>query len=89
MQTSEYWRKRTLLVEEALHNKSAEYYRTLHDQYRLAARKTEQEVSVLYNRLAVNNGISMTEAKRLLNTRELDEEKRPGKNEYRVSFHLK
>lgn len=71
--SGEYWRKRTELIEDTLHNKGVEYYRTLHDQYRQAARKTEQEVSVLYSRLAKNNGISMTEAKRLLTTYELEE----------------
>ena len=71
--SGEYWRKRTELVEDTLHNKGVEYYQTLHEQYRAAARKTEQEVSVLYSRLAKNNGISMTEAKRLLTTRELEE----------------
>ena len=71
--SGEYWRKRTMQVEDALHNKGVEYYHTLHEQYRQAARKTEQEVSVLYSRLAKNNGISMTEAKRLLTTYELEE----------------
>ncbi len=73
MKSSEYWRERTLLVEDTLHNKGVEYYQHLHDQYRQAAKKTQQEVAVLYNKLAANNGISMAEAKRLLTTNELKE----------------
>lgn len=73
MKPSDYWRKRTLLVEDTLHNKGVEYYQHLHDQYRQAVKKTQQEISVLYNKLAANNGISMAEAKRLLTTNELKE----------------
>lgn len=73
MKSSDYWRERTLLVEDTLHNKGVEYYQHLHDQYRQAAKKTQQEVAVLYNKLAANNGISMAEAKRLLTTNELKE----------------
>ena len=73
MRSEDYWRNRTMLVEDTLHNKGVEYYQHLHDQYRLAAKKTQQEVTVLYNKLAANNGISMVEAKRLLTTNELDE----------------
>ena len=73
MRSDDYWRKRTLLVEDTLHNKGVEYYQHLHDQYRLAAKKTQQEISVLYNKLAANNGITMAEAKRLLTTNELKE----------------
>ncbi len=73
MRSEDYWRERTLLVEDTLHNKGVEYYQHLHDQYRQAAKKTQQEISVLYNKLAANNGITMAEAKRLLTTNELKE----------------
>jgi len=73
MQTSDYWRKRTMQVEDTLHNKGVEYYHHLNEQYRQAAKKTQQELAVLYNKLAANNGISMAEAKRLLTTNELKE----------------
>lgn len=73
MRSSDYWRGRALQVEDVLHNKGAEYYRHLEEQYRLAAKKTQREVSVLYSRLAKNNGISMAEARKMLTTRELKE----------------
>lgn len=71
--SSEYWQKRTLQVEDTLHNKGVEYYHELEKQYRQAAKTTQQEVLVLYNKLAANNGISMAEAKKLLTTNELKE----------------
>lgn len=69
----EYWEKRTLQIEETLHNRGVEYYHGLEEAYRQAAKTTQQEIIVLYNKLAANNGISMTEAKRLLTTNELIE----------------
>lgn len=73
MRTSEYWEKRSLQLEEALHNKAEQYVHDLEEQYTLAARATQKEVLVLYNRLAANNGVSMAEAKKMLTTNELKE----------------
>lgn len=73
MRTSEYWRERTLQVEDVLHNRGVEYYHELGSAYDNAAKSTQQDILVLYNRLAKNNDISLTEAKRLLTTRELKE----------------
>lgn len=71
--SSKYWQKRTLQVENTLHQKGVEYYHELEKQYSRAARSTQQEITVLYRRMAKNNGISMAEAKKLLTTRELKE----------------
>lgn len=71
--TSEYWEKRSLQLEEAQHNKAVEYYHDLSTVYDDAARKTQQELIVLYNRLAGNNGVTMAEAKKMLTTTELKE----------------
>lgn len=73
MRTSEYWEKRSLQLEEALHNKAERYVRDLEEQYTQAARDTHKEVLVLYNRLAANNGVSLAEAKKMLTTNELKE----------------
>lgn len=73
MKTADYWQQRTEQVEDVLHNKGVEYYHHLEEQYRLAAKKTQQDVSVLYNRLAANNSISLAEAKKMLTSRELKE----------------
>ena len=71
--TSEYWEKRSLQLEEAQHNKAVEYYHDLSTVYDDAARKTQQDLIVLYNRLAGNNGVTMAEAKKMLTTTELKE----------------
>ena len=73
MKNSEYWRKRTLQLEEALHNKGVKYYNELERQYQRAARETEKEILKLYTRLATENGITLSEAKKLLTSNELDE----------------
>lgn len=71
--TSEYWEKRSLQLEEAQHRKATEYYHDLEDAYTQAARDTQKDLLVLYNRLAANNNISLSEAKRILTTNELKE----------------
>lgn len=73
MASRDYWHKRTLQLENALNNRGVEYYHELEKAYTLAAKKTQQEVIVLYNKLAKNNNISLTEAKKLLTTNELKE----------------
>lgn len=70
---SEYWRQRTLLLEEKLNTTSVEFFHELECAYRQAANDTEKEILKLYTRLATENGISLTEAKRLLTTNELEE----------------
>ena len=71
--TSDYWEKRSLQLEEAQHRKAVEYYHDLEGAYNQAARDTQKDLLVLYNRLAANNNISLAEAKRLLTTNELKE----------------
>lgn len=70
---SKYWEKRTLMLEEKLNAKGIEYYHTLEKAYRQAAADTEKEILKLYTRLATENGVSLSEAKRLLTTNELEE----------------
>lgn len=73
MRTSEYWDKRSLQLEDALHNKAERYRFDIEEQYTQAARATQKDVLVLYNRLAANNGVSLAEAKKMLTTNELKE----------------
>lgn len=71
--SNEYWRKRTLQLEELMNKRGVEYYHELEKAYRQAAKTTHQEIMVLYNRLAANNGLSLSEARKLLTTNELKE----------------
>ncbi|TQX27944.1 phage head morphogenesis protein, partial [Clostridioides difficile] len=73
MKHKDYWRKRFEQLEEAQNNKSVKYYLELEKQYKLAINSIEKDVLAWYNRFAKNEGISLLEAKKLLNTRELEE----------------
>lgn len=73
MKNNAYWQQRTLQLENALHNKGVKYYHELERQYRKAANETTKEINKLYTRLASENNISLSEAKKLLTGNELDE----------------
>lgn len=70
---SEYWRKRTLLLEEKLNQDTVEFFHELERAYNRASIETEKEIVKFYSRFANENGISLAEAKRLLTTKELEE----------------
>lgn len=61
------------ILETAQLQKGQAYYATLERQFREASANIEKEISKWYQRFAINNNISMAEAKKLLNTRELAE----------------
>ncbi|HBF7128042.1 TPA: minor capsid protein [Clostridioides difficile] len=73
MKHKDYWRKRFEQLEEAQNNKSVKYYFELEKQYKLAMNSVEKDILSWYNRFAESEGISLLEAKKLLNTRELEE----------------
>ncbi|MDX5639504.1 minor capsid protein [Clostridioides difficile] len=73
MKHNDYWRKRFEQLEEAQNNKSIKYYLELEKQYKLAINSIEKDILAWYNRFAKNEGISLLEARKLLNTRELEE----------------
>ncbi|HBF2202988.1 TPA: minor capsid protein [Clostridioides difficile] len=73
MKHKDYWRKRFEQLEEVQNNKSVKYYLELEKKYKLAMNSIEKDILSWYNRFAENEGISLLEAKKLLNTRELEE----------------
>ena len=73
MKSSEYWRRRFEALEDAQTRKGAEYFSQLEKQYQKASAAVQKEVNAWYARFAVNNEISLVEAKKLLNARELKE----------------
>ncbi|MGX9755997.1 minor capsid protein [Clostridioides difficile] len=73
MKHKDYWRKRFEQLEEAQNNQSVKYYLELEKQYKLAMNSIEKDILSWYNRFVENEGISLLEAKKLLNTRELEE----------------
>lgn len=70
---SEYWKKRTLELEEILNKKGEDFYRELSEAYQKAIVETEKDILKLYTRLASNNNITLSEAKKLLLNNELAE----------------
>lgn len=69
----EYWSKRSEQLEEALLNRGENFANDLDNQYKIANARLQKEIDAWYQRFAKNNCISLTEAKRLLNTNELKE----------------
>ena len=68
-----YWKKRFEQVEQRSHDFSVEYYHELEYKYREAAKEIEKQISTWLNRFAVNNDINPAEARKLLNSKELEE----------------
>ena len=70
---SEYWQKRFQAVED-MNNKSArKTVQSIIPSFDKAQAQIEKEINAWYGRFAKNNQISLVEAKKLLNTKELKE----------------
>ncbi|WP_445477997.1 minor capsid protein [Lysinibacillus irui] len=69
----DYWRKRFEMLEEAQHQKSADYYKDLEKAYIQTMQEVEKDIARWYQRFAKNNEISIDEAKQLLKSDELRE----------------
>ncbi|MEA0565015.1 minor capsid protein [Lysinibacillus irui] len=69
----DYWRKRFEILEEAQHQKSADYYKDLEKAYIQTMQEIEKDIARWYQRFAKNNEISIDEAKQLLKSDELRE----------------
>lgn len=72
-QSGEYWRDRFRQLEEAQHDTSVQTMQEIEQQFRRAEQALDAKINAWYQRFAANNGISMIEAKRLLNSDELEE----------------
>lgn len=68
-----YWQERFEQIEQAANNKSVKYNKTLEKKYRQAASEIDAQINKWYNRIAKNNGMSISEARRLLSKDELKE----------------
>lgn len=73
MKSSEYWQKRFELLEQAAHQQGVQCYADIEKQYRQAQKQLEGQIAAWYQRFASNNGITLAEAKRMLNAKELAE----------------
>lgn len=73
MANAEYWKRRFKLIEEAQHQQGLQCYANIEKQYFEAQKQIESKINAWYQRFADNNQISLIEARRLLNTNELEE----------------
>lgn len=71
MEVNEYWRKRSLMLREAEHNATVEFLFALDELYQSSIREVEKDLAVFYARLAANNEISISAARRYLTSAEL------------------
>lgn len=73
MNNGEYWQKRFELLEQSQHNIGVQCYADIEKQYRQAQKQLEGQIAAWYQRFASNNGVTLAEAKRMLNVKELAE----------------
>ena len=68
-----YWKKRFEALENASNTYGQQTFRQIEPAFDKAQREIEKQIEAWYGRFAKNNNITMQEAKRLLNTKELKE----------------
>ena len=73
MKNAEYWKQRFTQLEESSHRKTEDMFEVIEDSYMAAQQQLEADISKWYNRFAANNGLTMAEAKKQLNSRDLKE----------------
>ena len=73
MKNSEYWRGRFSLLEHSTYKTAQAALREIEALYRQALYHTRKELDSWCTRFADDNGVSLTEARRLLGTKELEE----------------
>lgn len=71
--SSDYWRKRFMLLEDVMNNKGAEYMKSTEKIYEKATSDINIEIRSWYQRFATNEGISFAEAQKMLTGKELKE----------------
>ena len=73
MRNGEYWQKRFEQLEHSQHDMGVQCYANIEKQYRQAQKTLEGQIAAWYQRFATNNGVTLSEAKRMLNAKELAE----------------
>ncbi len=68
-----YWAQRMKRMEDALKDQSYAYVENLERQFRAAQAEVQRQLAAWYQRFADNNGLTLADARRLLNTAELEE----------------
>lgn len=73
MTNSEYWKKRFELLEQSQNQKGLQCCADIERQYRQAQKQIEGQIAVWYQRFANNNNITLSEARKMLISKELEE----------------
>lgn len=68
-----YWKKRFETIEAASNAYGQDVYRQIEPAFTQAQREIQAAIDTWYTRIAVNNQVSITEARKLLSTKELAE----------------
>ena len=73
MKNADYWRGRFSILEESAHQEADQYIQSLEEMFMNAQRTVQADIERWYGRFASNNGISLTEARKMLTTGQLEE----------------
>lgn len=73
MKNADYWRGRFAVLEQAAHKEADQYISGLEEMFMDAQRTVQADIERWYGRFATNNGISLSEARKLLNADQLEE----------------
>lgn len=73
MKNSEYWTKRFVEMEEATHQTSVKKTMDIQEQFDKSQKIIEEKINAWYQRYADNNNMSLLEARKSLNDKELKE----------------
>lgn len=73
MKNADYWRGRFSILEESAHQEADQYIQSLEEMFMDAQRTVRSDIERWYGRFASNNGISLTEARKMLTTGQLEE----------------
>lgn len=73
MRNAAYWQQRALLLKEALESIGDDFILDLDREYKTASAAIQRDLRAWYQRLAENNGISLTAARKWLPAAELEE----------------
>lgn len=73
MKSKEYWQKRYMLIEGLNNTQGINIKADIDKAFRMAENGIQSEIEKWYSRIADNNGVSISKARRMLTNRELEE----------------
>lgn len=73
MNNADYWRGRFSIMADAAQKKADRCVADLEDMYREAEQAVQKDIESWYARFAVNNGLSLSDARKMLTTGQMEE----------------